>query len=157
MEKAIIAIPLLLLVGMCGICGNGWQEAGFGNQRYQLKNPAQFEVCNSIECMNNNFGECVPSQFDTVINGTQVHAEIRGRSVNDECIVYLKVVSIDTSQLPPQYQMFAQGLEGADGICAFTDLDIKDIKNNDIDQKYLLSKCEGPLKEIAVMLSENKQ
>ncbi|MCX8200277.1 MAG: hypothetical protein N3G76_02295 [Candidatus Micrarchaeota archaeon] len=155
MEKIAVAIPLLFLVGMCGICGNGGQEAGFGNPRYQLKNPAELVPCNSAECMYKSLDTCAPSQFDTIINGTHLHAEIRGHSINDECVVYVKVVSVDVSKVPPQYQMLAQGIQGADGICSLTVQDIRDIKNNDIDQNYLLSKCDGPLKDIASALSSS--
>ncbi len=156
MKEILIGIPLLFLLGACGICGNSQQPAGFDKPQFQVLEPQEQMTCDTFECINASLDTCTPSVFDTEINKTKIHAEVKGRSSTSECIVYLKLVEINPDMIPVQYQFLAQNFNGADGVCAFTDQDITDIKNGEIDQQYLLSKCEGPLKDLAQMAASNQ-
>lgn len=150
MKEMLIAVPLLLLLGVFWICG-GNVPVGQGMHRFQPEKEMPLQKCETLECVNASLDTCAPSEFNTDMNGTVIRMEIRGHSSAGECIVYIKLIALNPEVVPPAYRFMVESLKGADGICAFTDQDIKDIKSGDIDQKYLLSKCEGRLKTLAEM------
>jgi len=154
MKELFIAIPLLLLLGACGICGNSGSDIASTDQRFQPVETKELAPCNSFECINSSIDTCTPSVFDTEVNKTKLHIEIRGRSSTNECIVYLKVVEVNPEVVPSQYKFALSSINGADGICALTDEDIANIKSGNMDPQYLLSKCEGPLKNLAQMAGQ---
>lgn len=141
-----MVFPIMLLIGLLGICGQGSNIDAAENEKYKPIEDLTLEECTTDRCMVEALEECSPAQEDIDRNGTKIHAEIRGKAKDNSCIVYMRLDELNPDILPSEMKFLASGIEGADMVCALT--------NEEADQMLagkagpeVLDKCNGPLKE----------
>ncbi len=152
----------MLIFGLCGICGS----SGGGNNKYDPDkfDPASenYTTCDDIECSKEKLTECERS-YSTFEGDFTIVQVVKGRTDDDKCEVYYKLVDIDDDILPEGYGQIAGLLKGSDATCYLEDKDLKRIKEyteGKVDEdtmkleiKQLLSqKCEGSLADYMNLL-----
>ena len=143
-------IPLLLFLGSCGICSS---SNVLEQEQFQPAVEEHKDVCTTAECMQIHFNTCDPATLDIQQDG--------GRNSDGDCIVYVKVNSVDKSQIPEGMEFLAGTIEGSDMACAFNDEDMNKLmsmssgSSEEFDPS-MLDKCDGPLKTFIQMAMSNQ-